>query len=250
MRKTIVLALLLTLSSVNADDLECDGCVHAEDIRGQAVTTQKLRKGAVTEGKLAPEVQRKLNGLVVTDGVGRKLPIELGYVGSDMAQGYYRLDDGGIVPISISRWLPDQPHQIFGVPWPGYSAITPGYPPGPAIFFTGAGCTGRPFMASYFDQIARPLFPLILMVDPAAPNRSRLVFRIGERVNEQLDAVSRLDSYYGCTEIDPDSPYPYLSDNDIARIQYGNGALLEPEFIDITLVTSFAWIPPLTISTQ
>lgn len=247
----LFLALMSAIAVANADGLDCNGCVHTDDIRGQAVTTQKIRREAVVEGKLSPEVQRKLNGLVLTDGVGRRLPIELGEITANYARGYYRLESGAVIPVSIERRIVGQPHQIYGASL-SYEVIGATTQPTSTVFFTGAGCTGFSYVAQFYAVTDRLLFPHILMADSAAPNRSRLVFRIGDRIDQPLLPLSHMHDVYGCTEADPDSPYPHLpygTANDISRIDLGSPiGIPDPVFFEANLEGAFRWVPPLTIS--
>jgi hypothetical protein len=247
--KTVILLLLaLSVSHAYADNLECMGCVHMENIRGQAVTTEKIRKEAVTEGKMSPEVRQKLNGLVVTDGVGRQLPIELSYVTSAAARGYFHLENGSIMPISIGRRDNQQPYQVYGssldVEVIGNLIRLVSH-----VLYTGAGCTGVPYIASFSEFEPQYLFPFIVVPDFTAPNRSRLIFKIGARINEELLPLSYSHDFDGCVEADPDHPLPnlpYLSANDIARVDINN--YHDPIFMAVSLDGGFRWVPPLTIS--
>lgn len=248
----LMFALLLTVFVVNADeDLDCHGCVHTDDIRLQSVTTEKISKGAVAEGKLAAVVQQKLRGLVVTDGVGRELPINISDITAVSAHGYYRLENGEIFPISIERRVNGQPHQVYGNSW-SLATIGAYLQPVSIVLFTGAGCTGLAYVTSIGDVEPDMLFPFIVVADSAALNRSRRVFRVGDRIDEQLIPLSHMHDLYGCVEADPDSSFPnfpYLTDNDLARFGIGTiTRLSNPNFIAVSFEGSFRWVPPLTIS--
>jgi len=247
----LIFALLLTVFVVNADDLDCNSCVHTDDIRLQAVTTEKIAKGAVAEGKLAAEVQQKLRGLVVTDGVGRQLPINISDFTADSAHGYYRLENGDVFPVSIEHRVNGQPHQIYGNSW-SLATIGAYVQPVSTVLFTGAGCTGLAYVTSIGDVEPDLLFPFIVLADSAALSRSRLVFRVGDRIDDQSIPQSHMHDLYGCAEADPNSSFPhfpYLSGNDLVRI--GNGTIAKlsnPNFIAVSFEGSFRWVPPLKIS--
>lgn len=259
MRTIIICVLFGATCSSFANDLECNGCVHTGDIRSQAITTQKIAQGAVTEGKLAPDIQRKLNGLVVTDGVGRVLPVKLSAVIGDSARGYLRLESADVVPITVFSPGNGEPHQISGESL-GYPGLTRG------VSFTGAGCTGQPYVANSYaggNAVGDWLIPYGLVADPVAPNRSRLIYRVGEELDAIPIALSYISDGVGCVDVvmniasGPLDGYVgdgvldgYLRDVPVPASGSSNGPVVGPPvaYFAITFVGAIKWVPPLIIS--
>lgn len=251
--RIITVLWLLAFSIASADDLICDGCVHSGDIRGQAVITQKIAREAVTEGKLSPEVQRKLNGLIVTDGVGRRLPITITSVTASFARGYYRLENGAVMPIGIGSGPNGQPYQIYGDGPTSYVATR-------SISFTGAGCTGQAFVIDY--EGASFLFPYSLISDPQTPNRSRLIYQIGDELAGPLQALSYMHDFAGCVDIDTGQnggPLDGYTNGLGGYLGYdfvfgpgsssSQGPVVGPAlaYFSVNFEGSIKWAPPLTI---
>ncbi len=185
MRTAIFLMLLAAASAIVADDLQCNGCVHTDDIRNQAVTTQKIQKGAVTEGKLAPKVLHKMKRPIVRDGVGRELPFYVLEVSGQFSNfgvgGLYTLDTGEVFPLIVTGSdFSLQSH----LSW---------------VYFDGPDCTGNGFFGPQVNEST--LYKAGIIRDPLPSRRSFRVYRLGQQVAVTPTLLSVVQNGSECVEI-------------------------------------------------
>jgi hypothetical protein len=255
----IIISVLFVLASFQAaaEIPGCEKCVDTPNIAPKAITTGKIAPNAVTRSKLAPgsvgnseivdgtigtekfapEVQRKMHGLAVRDGVGRLLPITITHTTSLTAHGYYVMEDSAVIPIVIEKPLySDQPAQIWSNtgqgsgPWP-YNRFWIN-----SVSYTGTDCKGQSFIAPGFGPSPSVgnspedfLFDHFMIIDSDAPNRSRLVFRVGENISGAVVTRSTRGSG-GCVD---------------STLQFQ--ALIE-NALEVVEVGAIRWAPPLKVS--
>ena len=174
--------------------IDCDECVGRRDLGSQSVTTTAIRKNAVTENKLAPDIVERIGvaedigygplGLVIEDGDGNRLPItriwrldanqpispvQRDLFGFPYAAGLLKVADDIRIGVNIVRWC--GVNQKFCFTTDDRLGVQ-------AIYYAGLNCTGQAYAVFSAALTGDLLVPRPFAVRQPE-NRTLQVFRAG-----------------------------------------------------------------------